>query len=226
MAKSPYLKFASGLLVATAAFGGGALTWNVVFEHRANTQPANPPRNPFAIEGFDFNRLRSSDYEWRGPANGDKVDLNSLLSKDGKSLSKRDSNRPFMIVTVNMGCGMCSAAADEMSQLRKKLATMDIQYYVVSFTPRSAEAQDFFKYADSLNVGTSAFVWNEEAGPPPESIFKMTTPSHILLGNDGIVIRVWPGSFKDKPVRQLMARQIVADTGVAIDTLKALQLWH
>jgi hypothetical protein len=60
----------------------------------------------------------------------------------------------------------------------------------------------------------------------PESIFKMTTPSHILLRNDGIVIRVWPGSFKDKPVRQLMARQIVADTGVAIDTLKAMQLWH
>lgn len=51
----------------------------------------------------------------------------------------------------------------------------------------------------------------------------MGTPSYLLLTPDGgTVIRVWPGSYEDISVRQRMARQIIADTALALDTLNAL----
>lgn len=108
-----------------------------------------------------------------------------------------------------------------MSHLHKKLSSMDINYYMVFFAAQTPQS-DFFKYSDSLNVGAPSFLWNAELGVPPESIFTMTAPSHLLLNSDGTVIRVWPGSYEDKPVRQRMARQIIADILVATDTLNAL----
>jgi hypothetical protein len=103
-----------------------------------------------------------------------------------------------------------------MSYLREKLSSMDINYYLVFFAAETPQS-DFFKYSDSLKAGAPSFLWNAEQGPPPESVVKMVNPSHLLLDVDGTVIRVWPGSYKDKPVRERMARQIVADTLVATD---------
>jgi len=50
----------------------------------------------------------------------------------------------------------------------------------------------------------------------------MLSPSHLLLNNEGTVIRVWPGSYKEKAIRDRMTYQIMADTSVASDTLTAL----
>jgi hypothetical protein len=151
----------------------------------------------------------------------EKIDLTRLHAKDGKNLASVVGERPIMLVAVNPDCAMCKIASDEISHLSAKLATMDINYYVVSFAPQNPSS-DVFEYSDSLNVGAPSFLWNAEAGAPPESVSKMTTPTHLLLNNDGTVLRVWPGSYKDRPVRQRMARQIIADTLVALDTVTAL----
>jgi hypothetical protein len=108
-----------------------------------------------------------------------------------------------------------------MRYLREKLALMDINYYIVCFGSETPQL-DFFRYGDSLSVGAPSSFWNAEAGRPPDSIVIMTNPSHLLLNSDGTVIRVWPGSYKDKAVRDRMARQIIADTLVATDTITAL----
>ena len=50
----------------------------------------------------------------------------------------------------------------------------------------------------------------------------MNNPSHLLLDRNGTVIRVWPGSYADKAVRDRMARQILADTSVVLETLTAV----
>lgn len=215
-------RFALGLIIGgTIALALAAFTAKAYLVRKQSPIPS-PKTSPFLLtEGFDFNQLRTAENEWRGPDIGEKIDLTRLKTKDGKTLASIVGKRPIVLVSVNPECGMCSIAADEMRHLHKKLSSMDINYYMVFFaaqTPQSA----FFQYCDSLNVGAQSFLWNAEAGVPPESIFTMTTPSHVLLTSDGTVIRVWPGSYNDKPVRQRMARQIIADTLVATDTLQAI----
>lgn len=206
-------------------FGLGALSAKAFLvrnqSFNANGNTSKRENSPFLTEGFDFNRLRSTDNEWRGPDIGEKIDLTRLTMKDGKSLASIIPKRPIMIVAVSPSCAMCAIAVDEMSHLREKLSSMEINYYIVSFTPPTP-GTDFFKYSDSLNVGAPGFLWNADAGPPRESLFIMTTPTHLLLNYDGTVIHVWPGSHQERPVRQRMARQITADTLVAIDTINAI----
>lgn len=203
-------------------FGLGALSAKAYLSRdQTPAKTSTGSKGPFMTEGFDFKMLRSTNNEWRGPELGEKIDLARLRMKDGKTLGSVIGKGPSMIVAVNPDCAMCLVATDQMTHLREKLSTMNIKYYLVSFATPPPQV-DFFKYSDSLNVGAPGFLWNVEAGTPPESLFVMTTPTHILLNDDGTVIHVWPGSYQDKAVRQRMARQIIADTLVAIDTLNAL----
>ena len=213
-------RFALGIIIAgMIAFALGAFSTKAYFARKHNPIPSNT--SPFLIEGFDFNLLRTADNEWRGPDIGTKIDLTRLRMKDGKTLASVVGERPIVLVSVNPACTMCAIAKDEMSYLRTKLASMDINYYVVFFASETPTA-DFFQYSDSLKVGAPSFLWNVDVGQPPESLVIMTNPSHLLIDGDGTVLRVWPGSYKDKPVRYRMARQIISDTLVVIDTLNAL----
>jgi len=196
------------LVLTTIAFGLG------IYAKTFLTQPDAP----LLTEGFDFNLLRSPQVSWRGPDIGLKVDLTRLKGKDGKTLASVVGKKPIMLGVTNPDCALCRVAADEMTFLRAELVKKDINYYFSTF-PGETPTTDFFKYSESLNVGAEGFVWDSQSGLPPDSIFTMTTPSHMLLNNDGTVIRVWPGSYRDKPVRDRMARQILFDTSVVLDTL-------
>jgi hypothetical protein len=210
-------RFTAGIIVGVlAAYALGALSANAYYGRKHEK-----PNSPLLTEGFDFNQLRSSDVEWRGPDIGEKVDLTCLRAKDGKPLAGMIGKRPVMIAAVNPACAMCRIAVDEMIHLRAKTAAMGVDYYMVSFSAINPQS-DFFDYAASLKVGAPSFLWDTEAGAPPEALVVMGTPSHLLLNPDGAVIRVWPGSYEDVSVRQRMARQIIADTRVALDTLNAL----
>jgi hypothetical protein len=214
-------RFTLGIVIGgMIAFALGAFTAKAYFARKQSPAPISNT-NAFLIEGFDFNLLRTADNEWRGPNIGAKIDLTRLRTKDGKTLASVVGKRPIVLVSVNPACAMCGIARDEMSYLREKLSSMDINYYLVFFASETPKA-DFFQYGDSLKIGAPSFFWNVEAGQPPESLVIMTNPSHLLLNSDGTVIRVWPGSYKDKPVRDRMARQIIADTLVVNDTLNAL----
>lgn len=218
-------RFVIGILLGgIVAFPLGAFGARAFFSlnHGVNANsPSKLPTGRFLIEGFDFNLFRTPENEWRGPNIGEKVDLTRLKTREGKTLASIVGKRPVMLVSVNPDCALCRIARDEMIHLGKKLSSMSINYYLVFFASQPPH-EDFFKYTNSLNVGAQSFLWNSEAGPPPESIFTMTTPSHLLLNSDGIVIRVWPGSYEDEHVRQRMAQQILADTSVVMDTLNAV----
>jgi len=112
-----------------------------------------------------------------------------------------------------------TAATNQLWLVRSQGITDDLIKDAADLGVAGDAHDGFFKYSESLNVGAEGFA---QSGPPPDSIFTMTTPSHMLLNNDGAVIRVWPGSYKDKPVRDRMARQILADTSVVLDTLNAV----
>jgi len=221
---------AIGIVIGgTIVFGLGVLSTKAYLARNPgsnqNANIAKNTNNPFLTEGFDFKRLRATENEWRGPENGAKIDLSRFRAKDGQTLNSTTGRRPIMIVAVNPDCGMCTVASDEMSHLREKLSSMDIKYFIVSVAPQTPQV-DFFKYCDSLNAGAPGYLWNAGAGAPPESLSMMTTPTHLLLNEDGTVIRVWPGSHQDRTVRQRMSRQIIADTLVALDTLNALASQH
>ena len=179
-----------------------------------------PMPTAFLTEGFDFGLLRTREIDWRGPDLGHKLDLTRLEDRSGKTLASVIGNGPAMLVSVNSQCGMCSIAKDQMLRLRSELSSKGLNYYVLFFATQTPESD--FQYADALNLGAQTFVWNGNSGPPPEDVFKMAVPSHLLINSDGTVIRVWPGSYDDKSVRDRMAQQILADTSVVIDTLNVI----
>lgn len=204
---------------AMIVFGLGALAGQVLL-----TQSLGSNKNqssPLLTEGFDFNYFRLSEVEWRGPDIGTKIDLTGLSMKDGTTLASMVGTRPVVLASVNRNCAMCRTASEEMSSLREKLIRINVNYYVVCFAPESSPLR-FFEFSESLKVDTPSFLWNHASGAPPEVIVRMVTPAHLLLNGDGTVIRVWPGSYKDKAIRDRMMYQIVADTSVATDTLTAL----
>lgn len=216
------LRFFIGIFVGgLLAFPLGLMVGRDVFSQKVDSNAA-ATSDLLRIEGFDFNKLRSKENEWRGPELGDKIDLARLRTKKDKTLASVVGPRVFMLVAINPTCAMCKLARDEMIYLRTELARLNVDYYIVSFTSSVDRRLDFFNYADSLRVGSQSFLWNLEDGPPSESIFLMNNPSHLLLDQNGTVIRVWPGSYEDKAVRERMARQIMADTTVVIETLNVL----
>lgn len=214
--KRASLRFVIGAaIVGVIAFAVG------VYVAKASLGPKPRPLSPYLLEGFDFTLLRKPDNEWRGPEVGTKIDLTRLKSQDGKTLASVMGTRPAVLVTVNSSCPLCKTASDQMRYIRENLASRDVDYYMVTFaSPKPNE--DFFLYADSLTVGIPSFKWDAAAGPPDTSIVLMTSPSHMMVHNDGTVIAVWPGSYEDKEVRDRMAKQIVADTIVATTTRTAL----
>lgn len=221
-AKATRSRFLIGVLMGamlsvTLALAAGAF---LIRRQKPNPSPLLNP-SPFLTEGFDFDPLRGADIEWRGPDIGEKIDLSRLKTKEGRTLARVVDKGPIVLVSVNPACPMCRKATDEMNDLREKLTGMKLGYYVVCFESETPHF-DFFKYSASLNVNAPSFLWNADGGPPPSSLFKMTNPSHLLLDSDGTVIRVWPGSYADKEVRDRMARQIIADTLVATETRSAL----
>ena len=166
---------------------------------------------PDQSEGFDFNYIVNNGKTETGPGIGERIDLENLKGPDGTSLANTIGEHPAVIVAVNPGCGMCRAAADEMSEIRRRLKPAGVEYYLVSFGTSPIPA-DFFKFADSLNTGAPAFLRSMNEGNPPKRFTAMLVPTHFLVDRSGVVISKWPGSSSAELVRQRMANQIVNDT--------------
>lgn len=176
---------------------------------------------PNRSEGFDFNYIVKNSTVGTGPVIGERIDLENLKGSDDNSLANTIGEHAAVIVAVSPQCGMCSKSADEMSEIRQRLETAGVRYYLVSFEPASLPA-DFFKFADSLNTGAPAFLRVISGGSSPAPrLTTMLVPSHFLVDRSGVVVSKWPGSSNDELVRQKMANQIVADTLTALSALSS-----
>lgn len=204
---------------AAAAFLSRALI-SARQKPRQASQPAPQRPSIFFRDGFAFDKLRSEDNQWKGPSFGEKIDLTQLRGKDNASHPSPGKTQLLMVVAVNPACKMCEGATDQMSHVRDKVALLGIPYYVVSFVPLE-NSQGFFEYCDSLSLGVPAYLWAKKE-QPLTSLSTMVAPSHLLLDNDGVIIRTWPGSNDDITFRIRMAKQIADDTNVVADTLAAL----
>jgi hypothetical protein len=189
---------------------------------RGFRRPTGKPAQPFLLkEGFDFAALRSENVKWRGPAVGERIDLSLLRTSSGSRLSDAIGEEPAILVSINPACPMCKTAIDEMQYIREHVLPLGFHYYAVSFTSLES-ANNFEDYAKSLGFDPPAFEWAKGAALPSALITNMTAPSHLLVDRNGIVIRVWPGSYSEPEVRQRMGHQIVEDALLITETRRAL----
>jgi hypothetical protein len=183
-------------------------------------RPRNTPLpKPAALlkQGFDFRAFRSES--WKGPAIGEKIDLKMLKAADGTGITPLLGKQPIMLASINPTCGMCKVAREEMLVVREGVVAEGVQYFAVCFNP-TGPAQDFFEYAKALKFPEPALKWEGEV-PPQGSVLDMTVPPHLLLNQEGIVLQVWPGSSTEKDIRQRMASQIINDTLIVNEVLRA-----
>lgn len=110
-----------------------------------------------STEGFDFTYGSTSENEsWAGPKVGEQVDLERVKDRRGVSLSRLAEKELFVIVLIDPQCPAGAASSDQLQGVRDRIAQHGVPYYLVSVTS-SVPAHEFFAYADSLNLATSAF---------------------------------------------------------------------
>jgi hypothetical protein len=200
---------ATGLRVACRIILNSAAAFTLLVSATACLHYSSEP--PRTSEGFDFSFSNDETDPAVGPKIGERIDITSLKARDGKRLSSVEDRRVMMLVTVDPMCGACKAAVDEIRDVQSRIADFDVAHYVVSFT--SSKPRDFFfNYVDSLNLDLPTFLWDMSEKKPPEALYTMVMPSHILVDREGVVVRKWPGTDTRKLIRQRMANQIVADT--------------
>lgn len=161
-------------------------------------------------EGFDFSYSLDETVPGRGPKMGEKVDISALKTSAGIKFSSIANQQLIMLVTVDPNCGACQTAADEIRDVHRRIKEFGVPSYLVSFTS-SNPPSEFFRYTNAFGVQTPAFLWDMTEKKPPELLYTMVLPSHLLVDSNGVVIRKWVGTDKQQLTRRKMANQIVAD---------------
>jgi hypothetical protein len=208
----PKSRFLFGLIV------GAALAATVATVLQLPARKQRTLAASYLLEGYDFSGLRSKDNVWRGPQVGEKINLANLIERNGSTLENTIQQGPVMIATVSAACEFCKLAKDQMQFVQSHVALKNVKYYFVSFEAREADP-NFYRFCDALNSAIPAFRWSNDVSPPQESLSKIVTPAHLLVDRDGTVLEVWPGTSREQAVRDGMARQIVNDVSVILDTL-------
>lgn len=192
------------VLLCVTAFAVGMLA--VFFVSKSRPRQTHAFRQ---MAGYDFSGHMNED--WSGPKAGERLDLQRFKGLNGKKVTDVVEGEVFMLATIDPDCGASWVARDELHDVSTHIAEAHVPYVLVSATTTQSP-DDFFKYAGSLGVDAPAFMWSSKEVAPPESLFTMVVPSHILVRRDGTILRTWPGTKQSKQARFQMVNQIVADT--------------
>ena len=163
-------------------------------------------------DGYDFTYGGGGDNEsWAGPRVGERIDLQRLKDRYGVGIKSAGQKHVMMIVLIDPECGACAAATDQLQGVHDRVAEKGVPYYLVSVTS-SVSAPDFFAYADSFDLKSPAYLWGPTEPKPPSALYSMVLPSHLLLNDDGTILRKWTGTAISDYDRARMVNQIVSDT--------------
>lgn len=202
IANTPGFRYKARLLLCVAAFAIGMLgVYFISKSHHAL---------PFKqMAGYDFSQHMNQD--WSGPKAGERLDLQRFAGRGREKITDAVDGEIFMLATVDPDCAAGWAARDVMYDVRTHIAEANVPYILVSVTT-SRSPDQLFKYTESLGVGAPAFLWSSKEASPPDSLFTMVVPSHILVRRDGTILHTWPGTSQSKKIRFQMVNQIIADT--------------
>jgi hypothetical protein len=179
--------------------------------------------SPNPNEGFDFSSSADQSNPSAGPPNGSRINLARLKTRDGEVLANVVGKPLTMLVTVDPECGACKVAANEMRDVQNRVEPLGSDYYPVSVTAAVTSPQslaDFYGYTDSFGFNSPGFLWANDEESPPEALFTMVIPSHLLIDRNGVIARKWPGTDHSQRLRKRMAYQIVADTAEEVKLRK------
>jgi len=162
-------------------------------------------------DGYDFNYGGDGSNEsWAGPKVGERIELQRLKDRHGVPLRSTAGKPLLMIVLIDPECGACKAALDQLQGVHDRIKQEGIPYYLVSVTS-SVPVDDFFTYANSLDLNSPVYLWGRNEPQPPPALYSMVLPSHLLLSSDGTIVRKWPGTSVSDFDRARMVNQIVSD---------------
>jgi peroxiredoxin len=162
------------------------------------------------VEGYNF--TVNENESWSGPKIGERIDLARLKDRNGVSLAEWIQGRVAILAFVDPRCGICEYAYDQMRFVNKNAKRAGVGYYTVSVTASTATPDlkaltpsEFFQYTDSISVGAPAFLWDAADERPPDKLYSMSVPSHVLIDRNGTIIRKWLGTDQQESVRKRMA---------------------
>lgn len=147
---------------------------------------------------------------WIGPTVGERIEIGRLKDASGKRLEDAVDDMS-MLVLVDPACAAGKAVSEELTLVRESVNKFGIKTYFVCVTSLTS-ASKLSEYTESLATQVPAYAWSDTVVLPPEKLYMMVVPSHILIDKAGVIIRKWPGTSRDESVRRSMAERITADT--------------
>lgn len=162
----------------------------------------------FFSSNFDYDSFRKN--VWSGPKEGERIELGGLKSCDGEVFPQVPHKSLILLAVVDPNCEMCRMSADLINNVEREAESRGLTFFVVSFAS-TAPKEEFFTYADSVFKAAHSYYWEDRQLDPLPSLKKMVVPSHLLIDENGVILRRFPGSSADRLIRAEMATQIIRE---------------
>lgn len=160
---------------------------------------------------FNFDSVRqNANLDWTGPKDGETITLTNLKTKQGEQFPQLPKQSLILLSIVDPNCQMCKVSQDLITQVQSEAESNQIYFAMVSFIPQ-ANTEKYFNYAETLSKSDRVYLWQGEKDNLLPDLQKMVVPSHLLINEQGIILRRFPGSSKDKAIRNQMANQIITE---------------
>lgn len=160
---------------------------------------------------FSFDsRRENANFDWSGPKEGERINLNNFKTKQGEQFPQLPKQSIILLSIVDPNCRMCRVSEDLITQIQSEAKSNQIYYFMVSFAPQES-SEKYFEYAETLSKSDKVYLWQGEKDDLSSALQKMVVPSHLLINEEGLIIRCFPGSSTDKAIRSQMANQIITE---------------
>jgi len=158
--------------------------------------------------GYNFQSAENEPSS--GPRVGERIAVREFKSFAGKTLADEIKSHPLTIaVLVDPGCSACAASKDQIFAVRDAIANSTI-YYCVLMLPNDVASTQHLEFANSLELQDRAYFASARE-KSNAAWATMVIPSHLLLDANGTILQKWPGTNRNRSVRESMANQIVSD---------------
>ncbi len=158
--------------------------------------------------GFDYSEYVNNErLTWTGPKAGEKIDLRNFHNQEGQDIPIH-KDKLIVLGFASSKCWMCPVSNDLFEYVKDNSLKNGIDYFLVSLGTNET-SEEFFLYAGELNLTSQSYIWKENKNDINVNLQNIVVPSHILVNQDGIVLRRFPGSARDNEKRKQMANQTV-----------------
>jgi hypothetical protein len=154
---------------------------------------------------FDFPNENRPD--WAGPKSGESLDLSQLISFGNSRASDLGRDSPILLTVIEKDCWATKLAKEQISFIESESRRIGLNHIVVSLNSKY-NLDEIYTFSSGLGLNSDVYVWVPNSSEVNRSLVMMVVPSHVLVKGDGTVIKSFPGTSKDRRVRQHMAAEM------------------